>query len=88
MNHITVFFISQLVRLGRINSSFNGFVSVCKSLVRKLERQSFDIALLTIILIFGENLELLSYAPCDSLCSHSTIFGFISFLIYFSIRFT
>ena len=39
-------FISQLVRLARINSSFNGFLSDCKNLVRKLERQSFNIAAL------------------------------------------
>ena len=39
-------FISQLVRLAQINSSFNNFVSDCKCLVQKLERQSFDIAAL------------------------------------------
>jgi hypothetical protein len=39
-------FISQLVRLARINSSFNSFIVDCKNLVRKLERQSFNIAAL------------------------------------------
>ena len=38
--------ISQLVRLAQINSSFNNFVSDCKFLVQKLDRQSFDIAAL------------------------------------------
>ena len=58
-------FICQLVRLARINSSFNSFILDFKNLVRKLERQSFDIAALpgnvmkslsTSISIFGENL--------------------------------
>ena len=35
-------FISQLVRLARINSSFNSFILDCKVLVRKLARQSFS----------------------------------------------
>ena len=39
-------FISQLVRLARINSSFSNFILDCKNLVRKLERQSFNIAAL------------------------------------------
>ena len=39
-------FISQLVRLAQINSSFNNFVSDCRNLVNKLERQSFDVAAL------------------------------------------
>ena len=39
-------FISQLVRLARINSSFNSFIVDCKNLVRKLEGQSFNIAAL------------------------------------------
>ena len=61
-------FISQLVRLARINSSFNSFIVDCKNLVRKLEGQSFIIllpcandlkSLSTSILIFGENLGLI-----------------------------
>ena len=39
-------FISQLVRLAHINSSFNNFVSDCKVLVKKLTKQSFDVAAL------------------------------------------
>ena len=39
-------FISQLVHLARINSSFNSFILDCKNLVRKLARQSFNIAAL------------------------------------------
>ena len=39
-------FISQLVRLARINSTFNNFILDCKNLIRKLERQSFSIAAL------------------------------------------
>ena len=39
-------FISQLVRFARINSSFNGFILDCKSLVSKLVRQHFNPAAL------------------------------------------
>ena len=39
-------FISQLVRLAHINSSFNNFVWDCKVLVKKLTKQSFDVAAL------------------------------------------
>ena len=39
-------FISQLVRLARINSSLNSFILDCKNLVRKLAWQSFNIAVL------------------------------------------
>ena len=40
-------FISQfIVRLARINSSFNSFILDCKNLVRKLARPSFNIAAL------------------------------------------
>ena len=40
------FFISQLIRYARINTSFSDFISDCKKLVTKLVGQYFDVAAL------------------------------------------
>ena len=46
-NEIKLYFWTKhKLHLARINSSFSNFILDCKNLVRKLERQSFNIAAL------------------------------------------